>query len=683
MSDFNFDLFTKPENYEETLLRDRKATVEYWKDPEKAEFVRDVIALANTARMLGQPAYLILGVRNAANDTPEDICGVSEMFERQVWQSKTEKQAFEEMRKELAGIIHRHIVPPLSSEIRFSKLDEKVVGYVLIPPLTGEPFHVGQEFRSGKQTYLRPGQCWLRFGESKGEVALEELAPADDRLRYSYAEVPHVLPSAWEGYFAQVQRTIYSLWQKYGVPEASAYQELRDIRGIAIQKHVDKFLGQNDERLLIFQGAAGCGKSLFLQRLVNELARQGEQDMKDAQRLEQFTPPAGFIPIYYRLRELTHKARTESTHFTKILCNLLAPLWKDNEHGQRPEYPEKMFENPGLNWLIVLDGLDELGEYARRKEFLRVLTEFMHTYPRLRVILTTRPSPGISLEGMDNAKLIEIVPLDEKQITDFLMAYRMDNQNEDAIYAFIQQCKTWEDAWKLLSVPAYLNAAALSVGIPRTITDVQEQPPETTVEVKTVESNVLRVSDPRNVEPISQNLPQDTSFEVDAPVASEPTKSLEEERKDEEFVKSLPQLLDQVYEAFWRREEKRGIFEKIKHSRCKTHEIAAKSMDICPGFVKRDHARRHLQERGLRWTLEMGILSENEYEHIFFTIPSAQVYSAAKQVQSDVKGHFFDDILRYTRRWQDTYHAEIENFYNDLTGNSLSTILQTQGGSNG
>lgn len=106
-------------------------------------------------------------------------------------------------------------------------------------------------------------------------------------------------------------------------------------------------------------------------------------------------------------------------------------------------------------------------------------------------------------------------------------------------------------------------------------------------------------------------------------------------------------------------------------------------MKVCPDRVSRDHAKRQLQEKGLRWVLEMGILSENEYEHIFFTIPSAQVYSAARQLKGDIEGGFWDDVLRYTRRWQDTYRAEIENFYNDLTGNSLSTILQSQGGSNG
>lgn len=678
MPNFNFNLFTKPDQYEETLLRDRKVMVEYWKDAEKAEFVRDVIALANTARMLGKPAYLILGVRDPADDTPADICGVGAMFERHLRQRKTEKQVRETIRREIADNLRRFVEPLFAPEIEFDKIDDKVVGYVLIPPLAGEPFRVRQEFRSGSQTYLRPGQSWLRFGESKSAVKLEELAPDDDQLRYSYAEAPYVLPSIWERYFDKVQREMQRLTQD--APEESGYQPLRNAKGISLKEVVDDFLAKNNERLLILQGVAGCGKSLFLQRLVNLLAKQGEQEMRDAQRLEQFTPPVGFIPICYRLRDLTLKARTESAHFTKILCNLLAVLWEHNQQGKRPSQPEILFENPSLNWLILLDGLDEIGEYARRRDFLNVLTEFMRAYPRLRVILTTRPSPGVSLENVDNAKLVEIAPLNESQITNFLMAYRTDRSDEQ-IYAFIQECKKWQDAWKLLSVPAYLNAAALSIGVVRTITDVQEQPPETPVEAKTPERSETQITAAKNSEIPSLDLPQDASLEVNTPITSEPTER--EDENKEEFVLTLSRLLDQIYQAFWEREIKRNTFENANHLRCETHKIAATSMKFCLDHVRRDHARKRLKEKGLRWVLEMGILSENEHEHIFFTIPSVQVYSAAKQLQGDVEGGFWKDVQRYIRQWQDAYRTEIENFYNDLTGKSLSTILQTEGGSNG
>ncbi|MFN3762821.1 MAG: hypothetical protein ACK4WK_06450, partial [Anaerolineae bacterium] len=61
--DFRPELFTEPSEYEETPLRDRKQTIPNLRDDrKKAEFLRDVIALANTARLWGKPAYLLFGL---------------------------------------------------------------------------------------------------------------------------------------------------------------------------------------------------------------------------------------------------------------------------------------------------------------------------------------------------------------------------------------------------------------------------------------------------------------------------------------------------------------------------------------------------------------------------------------------------------------------------------------------
>lgn len=677
MPDFKFDLFTQPDQYEETLLRDRKALVEYWRDDKKAELVRDVIALANTARMLGEPAYLILGVQDTADGTPDDICGISEMFERQIRQGRTEEQAIGAIKRELADIICRYIHPLLSPDIQFTKHHEKVIGYVLIRPLTAEPFRVYQGFRSGREIYLQQGQCWLRFGESKHDVELEELAPDNDKLRYCYAEVPYVLPSIWQRCFEKAQRDMLKLTAD--APEESAYQELRSDKGIPISKIADDFFAQNDEHWLILQGVAGCGKSLFLQRLANSLAQEGEQEMRDAQRLEQFVPPGGFIPVFYRLRDLTPQARTNSTHFTKRLCNLLSALWQDNPNGRKPSQPERLFDNPQLHWLIMLDGLDEIGAHERRREFLRVLIEFMKTYPRLRVILSTRP--GLPLQN-EQAKLVEIAPLDEKQVEDFLMAYRTD-QNDKEIYAFIESYKTWDDARKLLSVPVYLNTARSTVGIPSSVSDAQLPPENSPVQSESNTNGEYQESGANKPEAILSSLPADTLLEVEQAVTSEPTKGNDDDERKKEFVDTLSRLLERVYKAFWEREERRGRFENLKRLQCGTYQLAATKMNASTSRVKSESAERLLTTKGLRWALEMGVLDDNEYEHIFFAIPSAQVYSAVKQVQGDIEGGFWANMAHYMCRWQEAYRAEIERFYYDLTGKSLSTILQTQGGSNG
>lgn len=679
MPDFNFDLFTKPDQYEETLLRDRKAYVEYWKPKEKAEFIRDIIALANTARMMGQPAYLIMGVHDAADGTLNDIRGIGEMLDRQIRQGRTELQARETLRQEMMGIVRRYVTPVLSPEIPpFDKINENVVGYVLIPPLTGEPFQVSREFRDGGQTYLHPGQCWLRYGESKGEVKPKELAPDDDKLRYCYAEVPYVLPSMWQDYFEQVQFEIQRLWNKAGPLSEAAYQELRDSKGVPIRQIADEFLEENDARLLILQGAAGCGKSLFLQRLALSLVKEGAQDVEAAKRLEQFRPPGGFIPVLFSLRDLTRSARADSARFTEELCKLLHVLWVNNKHGQRPKNPEKLFANPNLHWLILLDGLDELGQYDHRREFLNVLLAFMRAYPRLRIVLTTRPV--IALEGVEHSRWVEIAPLAETQIESFFSAYRTD-RNDAEIHVFVQQCQEWEDAWKLLSVPAYLNAAVTSLDIPRIITDAPEQEAGSNETTTLPEEIVSQPDEPVESSLLLPDRIDTSSLEVDKPIIQEDTQRLEDSK--EEVIVTLPRLLDRVYGKFWERERQRDRFAGIDDLRCRTYKLAATSMTTCPARVERERAKKLLQARGLQWTLEMGVLADNEYDHVFFCTPSTQVYSAAKKLQGDIEGGFWDSIRRYTRCWQEPYRVDIESFFEDLTGNPLSTLLQTQGGSNG
>ncbi|MGC9084354.1 MAG: hypothetical protein ACP5ME_14410, partial [Anaerolineae bacterium] len=65
---FRSELFTEPREYEETPLRDRKQKFPNLDhDEEKAEFLRDVIAMANTARSWGKPAYLLFGLNNQGN----------------------------------------------------------------------------------------------------------------------------------------------------------------------------------------------------------------------------------------------------------------------------------------------------------------------------------------------------------------------------------------------------------------------------------------------------------------------------------------------------------------------------------------------------------------------------------------------------------------------------------------
>ena len=100
MNDFRCELFEDPEQYEETPLRDRKSDLPLLdknraEPGKRAEFVRDVIALANTARMMEKPAYLLFGI-----DDDGKVVGVEEYLEKY---DESRLKAWEKAKHQITG----------------------------------------------------------------------------------------------------------------------------------------------------------------------------------------------------------------------------------------------------------------------------------------------------------------------------------------------------------------------------------------------------------------------------------------------------------------------------------------------------------------------------------------------------------------------------------------------------
>jgi hypothetical protein len=157
MADFRCELFEDPEEYEETLLRDRKSDFPVLNrkcaEPGKrAEFVRDVIALANTARMTGRPAYLLFGIDNHGK-----VVGIEQYLEQ--YGGHREKA-----RQQMKDLFLAHIEPKiLGWELKYGECQQKLVAYLLIPPqVTERPFCIKstKELLIDKNNReLRPGSC--------------------------------------------------------------------------------------------------------------------------------------------------------------------------------------------------------------------------------------------------------------------------------------------------------------------------------------------------------------------------------------------------------------------------------------------------------------------------------------------------------------------------------------------
>ncbi len=138
--DFRPELFIDPKEYEETPLRDRKQEFHNLRrDDKKTEFIRDVIALSNTAQWFAKPAYLLFGLDNEG-----EVRSIESDLSSYEAECSNELQIGEKVRQHISQIIHRYVTPPLVEwDIKFGSKEGNQVAYLMIGPpvLATHPLH--------------------------------------------------------------------------------------------------------------------------------------------------------------------------------------------------------------------------------------------------------------------------------------------------------------------------------------------------------------------------------------------------------------------------------------------------------------------------------------------------------------------------------------------------------------
>jgi hypothetical protein len=268
-SPFRPELFTEPKNYEETPLCDRKSDMYGLRpggmdDRKKAELVRDVIAMANTACVRRKPAHLLMGI-----DDEGAVGGLEEHLVVFEYDNKAELNVWEAVRRKFDDIIRNYIQPNVQWDLKHGKVivnkreeveDRLVpVAYLIIQPANLDKFYSAKRQIRNE---IVSGQCWIRSGESKHELTRQEIQ-ANDWSKY--VDVPHSFPSDWKRYFEkQLSDTPLRMAQ-----EIEYYIELRTEDGDSLQDKFEQFLDDQGSNLLIIQGNAGSGKSTFVQRMTS------------------------------------------------------------------------------------------------------------------------------------------------------------------------------------------------------------------------------------------------------------------------------------------------------------------------------------------------------------------------------------------------------------------------------
>lgn len=564
--DFCLELFTRPEHYEETPLRDRKSWINLGDRKGQAEFLRDFIALANTARLFGKPAYLLLGI----NDKGE-IVGIDQMIEILGLQGLEDYRITENIRNRVSNLIEKYITPLHPSwEFKFCRTEEKkALGYFRIEPIPREPFKVKQNFGYPGGS-LQPEQCWIRMGESKREVTLREISPEQAPYCYSYAQVPYLLPRCWRDY---MNRCIDELNLNSYIE--SRYIEVWIESGSLLEEEVNKFLNDPNMRWLIIEGAAGSGKTLFLKRWINKQAENNLVAIDEIINRKEFVPPPDWIPVYFRLGRRDH-IKDQNNLIAQLLNNINS---KGRFWEERPSNPEHLFEYSDLKWLFCLDGLDEIYEVRKIEQFIRGLRGFLERFPRVKVVLTTRPGFAGLLGESDPGKIIRIKGFNSEQVENYVakcLAASSIELKPENVEDVIRYLRSDPDLEELCTLPVYLEAAVEEIlGVP--VPPLEANEPLTTeasepIRAESDENLSSRVRYKERIGSLPSIRPdlevrlEDMILESEdqVPISEEPSSigSKDDDMERGYLAYSLPRravLIDRIYQRLWNREINRRV----------------------------------------------------------------------------------------------------------------------------
>jgi len=407
-----------------------------------AEFIRDMIALANTARRRGEPAYMFFGIDNDGNLLLEGIKGQCTRDPKPPgWDDedldKLEHQQNEIIGRDLHIQIRNYVRPEIEFDYLYGQVGSQLVSYIKIRPNpVPEPFKVRRnlEDRIAHKMLLRRGQCWKREGESKTEVP-----PCEQQFLYNWREIPYISKAQWLRHLRDTaleygdvdwERELYIPLMCEGTQNHSLLRE-----------QVDEFLAAEREQVLVIKGRPGAGKSTFLRRLTRDLAGMAWQNLNVSPRDE----PEEHVPIFVDLNgymidqsvPFKRKVAFDLDQFAHLGLNTIAE-------------PERILADRNLKFVVCLDALDEMSVRGW-EDSVEAIQSFIAEFSNVKVVIATRPEAAPRWRR--RCTTLTISPLTDEQIYGYLSAYLGE---ADRLYEFLSGD---EDLFALMGIPLMLQAA--------------------------------------------------------------------------------------------------------------------------------------------------------------------------------------------------------------------------------
>jgi GTPase SAR1 family protein len=394
----------KPENG----LLDRKSELYtvYGDEDSKAEFVKDMIALANTARRRGRPAYLLFGVVDKPSESSDPFPGIGGQCSHASKPKDWHRLNLEGQQNETIGtayqrVIRQHVFPDLEFEYVYGYMDKELVSYIVIFRNNSKhPFEIKK--RVGER---KPGDCWRRIGESNNEVE-----PEEKQYLYRYSEVPYIFKESWIDHFSESLQ-VYDVHLDSRIRlSLSGNSELTQY---ADDELPERLTFEELPPVTLVTGPPGAGKTTLLQGMVHELSANALTELQGSSTEGELIEP---IPIYV---DLNSRQSPDVDDFrSKIVAGLdrfsrldLLDHPKQFDFLQRSEH----------RFVVFLDGLDEVSSANASQTVCAIRAVIDYNVSRLKFIIAGRKK-GIKASWLSRYPILEIEPVGRVQASVFLQA---------------------------------------------------------------------------------------------------------------------------------------------------------------------------------------------------------------------------------------------------------------------
>lgn len=632
--DFCYDLFDPSSvDFEETPLIEWKSDLynfhEHTRQNSKkvAEFIRDVISLANTAVYYRKPAYLVFGVQEN-NDGSAIVAGVDEHLQKF-------KGGFEELKVKIEREYLRYIKPHLITKLKRGNIDGKIVMYLLVEPHAyAIPYQVATRFPQGGNAELEAGQAWIRRGANKRKISLAELTAWKTLT-------PHIFQRKWKEYFEKIDiNNNYIINLYFDNDNEPAWKKLK------------KLIIERENKVIFIIGKGGFGKTTLFKHMIHEYAVDGMEVMKQKIKKEDFDPPPTPIPVYIPLVSQRYGSVEEFTQRILDKIRSTCELWPANVQ----EEPELLFKDNNLHWVLFLDGLDEvsLDEDDIKNFIYNILSPFVDRFPSVSVVISSRP---ISLKPWEREAIrrisnhFHIRPLNERDIIEYIRKFEIEIEEVKELLSDV-------NLLDCLSYPVNLASFIEGMGVryPLQEIDIQEiniktdSQSSTTKEKKyitKVHNSASNIDIPINEDELIYKEDEALQENLENKSGNIEENNNKKEEKNLSLNKEL--VLDTIYQNLLEREKsKRG--DKIRDCWDAIAHIAFE--ECAKKFFPRQRLREKLEKEEILWVLGLGIMEEakrsNFYKFMNYYVQSyfAALYLFAQELMDSSVEVCFESLKK-------------------------------------